>query len=79
MRVLHTNTSFAVYFPSIQHSAQKKVFPCTSLISQFSFTCSIPNRNQELFSDHLLGQFPQNLSDSCHFQVAWTLAILCIT
>ena len=67
MRVLHTTTSFAVYFPSIQRSARKKVFPSKPSISQFSF--SIPERNQELFSDHLLGCF-------CHFQVAWTPTIL---
>ena len=54
MCVLQTTASFAVMFPSIQHSAQKKVFPSVSCISKFSF--SITERNQELFSDrHLLG------------------------
>ena len=41
MHVLHTTASFTIYFPSIQRSAQKKVFPSTLRISKFLF--SIPD------------------------------------
>ena len=50
--------------------SSKKVFPFTQRISKFSFRIS--KRDQEHFSDQLLGQFPPNLSffscmDSRHF------------
>ena len=60
IRVLHTTASFEVYFPSIQRSAQKKVSPSTLRIFKFLF--SIPERIMN--------------KKTCHFQVAWTPAIL---
>lgn len=47
---IHTTASFGLKFPSVQHSAQKKVFPFIQHILKFSFSTSEGVRNVLAFN-----------------------------